>query len=90
MRPYQLLCVLYSLGREAKPNDLTVKRILNLVRENPDLPITLRCNAGDVFTFQDPRPVDNTPSSEELKEKYGNSLEIIDISPGATLPFRII
>jgi hypothetical protein len=91
VRPYQLLCVLYSLGREAEPNDLTVKKILELVRENPDLPITLRCNAGDVFAFQDPGQKDNTPGSEEFNRR--RDMEILwrlDIPPGAMLPFRII
>jgi hypothetical protein len=54
------------------------------------LPITLKCNAGDVFTFQDPGPVDNTPSSEELNRK--RNMEILwrlDISPGVTLPSEL-
>jgi hypothetical protein len=88
LRPYQLLCTICSIGEgNIDFNDEKIKAI----RENPDIPVTLVCNAGDVFTFQDPGNADDAHGSKEFNRK--RDLEILqrtDLTPGVTLPARII
>ena len=92
LRPYQLLCVVCSLGEdEAGGIPERARQILEAVRKNPDLPITLRCNTGDVFVYQDPGPADDTPEGAEFNVK--RDLEILyqlNLFPGSTLPARIL
>jgi hypothetical protein len=55
------------------------------------MPITLRCNVGDVFAYQDTGTADDTPEGAEFNEK--RDLEILyklNLIPGCTLPARII
>jgi hypothetical protein len=88
LRPYQLLCTICSIGEgNIDLNDEKIKAI----RENPDVPITLVCNAGDVFTFQDPGSADDAHGSKEFNRKRDlEILQRIDLTPGVTLPARII
>ncbi len=54
IRPSQALCLVCSLGKNpAEPSADDLKKILEMVEKNPDIPVTLRCKAGDVFSFQD-------------------------------------
>jgi len=90
LRPYRLLCAVCSLG-DGESTDEKSAEILQAVRENPDLPITLACNAGDVFVYQDSGTTDDTPEGAEFNVK--RDLEILhklNLFPGATLPARII
>ena len=92
LRPYQLLCAICSLGEgESGGTDERSGVILEAVRENPDMPIALRCNAGDVFAYQDPGTADDTPQGSEFNVR--RDLEILyklNLYPGSTLPARII
>jgi len=55
LRPYQLLCIICSLGEEGRaPTDGKLTRTIEAIRKNPDLPVALACNAGDVYVYQDP------------------------------------
>ncbi|NUQ63865.1 MAG: hypothetical protein HUU20_15415 [Pirellulales bacterium] len=86
MRPCQLLCGVCAVG-QGKGSDAK----LDLVRENPDIPVTLTCNAGDVFAYQDPGPADALPGSAEFNRRRDlEILQRLDLFPGATLPARII
>jgi len=92
LRPYEVLCAVCSLGRdEPAANDERSEKLLASVRTNPDMPITLRCNAGDVFAYQDPGTADDTPEGAEFNVR--RDLEILfklNLPPGCTLPARII
>ena len=48
---------------------------LDVIRRNPDFPITLVCNAGDVFAYQDPGPADDRDGSAEFNRM--RDLEIL-------------
>lgn len=92
LRPYQLLCAVCSVGGgQACVQNEKTEHILALVRNNPDMPITLRCNAGAAFVYQDPGTADDTPQSAEFNIK--RDIEILyklNLFPGCTLPARII
>lgn len=92
LRPYQLLCAVCALA-EGHPagGDRKTRRLLAAVRKNPDLPITLRCNVGEVFAYQDPGTAEDTPEGAEYNVK--RDLEILhrlNLAPGSTLPARIL
>jgi hypothetical protein len=88
MRPYQLLCAMCAIGREGSERN---HEKLSLIRENPDLPLTLVCNAGDVFAYQDPGPAEDRDGSAEFNRMRDlEILQRLDLAPGVTLPARII
>ena len=67
VRPYQLLCIVCSLGEDAEePGDPRLRDILRSIRNHPDSPVALRCNAGDVFCYQDPGTEDDTPEGADF------------------------
>ncbi|NQU10313.1 hypothetical protein HQ590_05960 [bacterium] len=92
LRPYQLLCTVCSLGKaELETIDEKTQEILNAVRRDPDTPVTLLCNAGEMFGYQDPGIADDTPAGAEFNRK--RDLEILyqlNLFPGCTLPARIL
>ena len=92
LRPYQLLCAVCSLGEDAPgTTDERTENILASVRKTPDMAITLRCNAGDVFVYQDPGTADDTPEGTEFNLKRDlDILHKLNLSPGCTLPARIL
>jgi hypothetical protein len=55
------------------------------------MPITLRCNVGDVFAFQDPGTGDDTPEGAEFNRR--RDLEVLlrlNFVPGETVTARIL
>lgn len=90
LRPYRLLCAVCALGEEdASAIDATTTELLACLRAQPDAPVTLRCNAGDLFGYQDPGTDDDTPEEPEFNRL--RDLEILhklDLFPGCTLPAR--
>lgn len=92
LRPYQLLCAVCSLGDD-KPGtaDEKIQHILASVRKTPDMPIALRCNAGDVLVYQDCGTADDTPEGAEYNVKRDlDILHKLNLVPGCVLPARII
>lgn len=88
LRPYQLLCMICSVGGG---NTNTDNEKMQLIKENPDLPVTLVCNAGDIFSYQDPGHADDLHGNVEFNRKRDlEILQRIDLPPGITLPARII
>jgi hypothetical protein len=92
LRPYQLLCLVCALGEtDAPPKDRKLKAILTRIRKNPDLPVALVCNAGDVFAYQDPGTADDTPEGREFNIKRDfDILYRLGLAPGSILPARIL
>ena len=92
LRPYQVLCAVCALGEDDPGRiDAETRGILEAVRAAPDRPITLCCNAGDVFAYQDPGPAGDTPGGAEYNIR--RDLEILyklNLFPGCVLPARII
>lgn len=88
LRPYQLLCIFCSIGEgNIEGEDEKIKAI----RGNPDIPVKLVCNAGDVFVYQDPGPEDDSHGSPDFNRKRDlEVLQRLDLPPGITLPARII
>ncbi len=94
LRPYQLLCTVCSLGEEG--NDPVKqyekgKQIRDALRKNPDVPVTLACHAGALYSFQDSGTGEDTPESEEFNRKRDlDVLQILGLAPGCTLPARAL
>jgi hypothetical protein len=93
-RPYQLLCAICSIGQNADhPVKDKIRRLVEAVRADPDIPVTIRCNAGldSLFGFQDPGPGEDTPEGAEFNQKRDfDILHKLDLPPGITLPARIL
>ena len=92
LRPYQLLCAVCSLGEEASaPKDEKLDGLLEAVEKSPDIPITLRCNAGDIFAYQDPGTQGDTPEGAEFNRRRDlDVLQRLNVPPGVALTARIL
>ncbi len=91
-RPYQLLCAVCSIGQDVDhPENDKVSRLLEAVKADPDVPVTVRCNIGSMFGFQDPGTEDDTPEGADYNQKRDlDILHRLDLTPGVTLPARIL
>lgn len=92
VRPYQVLCTICAFGEsETGPSEGRLKEILDAVREFPDRPMALCCNAGDVYVYQDPGVDEDTPGGAEFNRKRDLDILVrLDLAPGATLPARTV
>jgi hypothetical protein len=63
VRPYHLLCTICALGEGRRT------RLAEAVRERPDRPLRIVCNAGDVYAYQDPGTADDTPEGADYNRK---------------------
>ncbi len=89
-RPYQFLCAICSLGADpAKPSDATARALLDALKQDPDRPVTIVCNAGDAYSFQDPGLDADTPEGRDFNRKRDlDILQKMSWAPGITLPAR--
>ncbi|MEW6355864.1 MAG: hypothetical protein AB1696_06050 [Planctomycetota bacterium] len=92
LRPYLALCVVCSLGEgPSMPQEEKLNDVLRQIRENPDMPVALRCNAGDVYVYQDRGIAEDTPESVEFNRKRDlDILAALDLAPGSVLPARTL
>jgi hypothetical protein len=92
VRPYQLLCIVCSLGEDPPgPTNKVLKNILQTVRAHPDIPTTLRCNAGDVYAYHDAGVSEDTPEGKDYNIKRDlDILQALDMAPGTALPARVL
>lgn len=94
VRPYQLMCIICRLG--AGKNDkyyfpARLDAIARAIRENPDLPLALRCNVDTVFMYQNPGRKYDTPEGKLFNEKRDlDILQRLGMAPGDTRPAREI
>ena len=90
VRPYQLLCVICSIGEgDAGDRNEKIRKIKEAVREAPDRPIRAVCNAGDVFVYQDPGTQEDTPEGADYNRKRDlDVLQRMNWAPGLALPAR--
>jgi len=92
LRPYELLCMVCTLGgRRRTPEDKRLRELLATIRANPQIPITVRCDGGELFGYQDPGTRKETPEGPEYNLKRDlELLKRLDLAPGSTLPARIL
>jgi hypothetical protein len=89
VRPYQLLCAICSLGDPDVPAQAGAAEFLRAVREQPDRPLAIRCNCGDVYHYQDPGPAADTPEGVDFNRKRDlDILQRMNWPPGIILPAR--
>lgn len=87
IQPSQALCLVCSLGKNPEgPERSELEKILKMVEKDPDIPVTLRCKAGDIFSFQDIKE-----NNQTWKRKMElDILQKLDLAPGTTLTARIL
>lgn len=92
VRPYRLLCLFCSLGGELPgPLREPLAALREAIRECPDRPLALRCQAEDVYAYQHPGLDDDTPEGPEYNRKRDlDVLYCLDLPPGAILPARTL
>ncbi len=86
IRPYQMMCIVCKLGAGVKPEG-KLGELLDAMRKNPDMPVTLRANVDSVYRFQNPGRADDTPEGELFNEKRDlDILQLLGLVPGSTRP----
>jgi hypothetical protein len=91
-RPYQLLCAICTIGQGGDcPGTEKANLLLEAVKADPDVPITVSSNIGSVFAFQDPGHAEDTPEGVDFNQKRDlDIMHKLDLSPGVTLPARVL
>ena len=92
IRPFQLMCYVCTLGETgSRPTQGRLGAIRDAIASDPDTPITLVCNAGSIFSFQDPGTQEDTPEGADFNLKRDmDILHKMDLVPGSTLPARMM
>ena len=91
LRPYQLLCIVCRLGDSpsGELDDPRLNAILRAVRQDPKIPIRLRCNVESLFRYQNPGDADDTPEGTLFNAKRDlDVLQRMGLVPGDTRPAR--
>jgi hypothetical protein len=92
VRPYQLACLFCRAGAAAGTLHPTQERVADLadtIRRNPDVPLMLRCNVGDLYAFQNCGTAEDTPEGPDFNRKRDvDLLQWLDLVPGTTMPAR--
>ena len=92
VRPYQAMCLICAFGEDdAGPKQGRLRDLLDLVRDCPDRPVALDCNAGDVYVYQEPGlSADTTEGAEFNRKRDFDILMKLDLAPGSVLPARAL
>ena len=93
IRPYQVLCLICGSVDERKdgPRRRGARRLLRAMAKDPDQPIRLVCNAGDVFAYQDPGTREDAPEGAAFNIKRDfDILRRLNLIPGAVVPARVL
>ena len=89
VRPYQLMCIVCKLGSGRPPGakDRKLSAILETIRRDPNVPVTLRCNVDSAYRYQNPGAEDDTPEGGLFNEKRDlDILQRLGLVPGSTRP----
>lgn len=91
-RPYQLACLICRSGAgDPCAGDGRVAELGRAIRQQPDMPIMLVANIGDVYAWQDPGTEEDTPEGLEFNRKRDlDLLHRLDLAPGSVLPARVL
>lgn len=89
VRPYQLMCLVCRIGKGDLDDlgDRQLTAILKAVRQDPKLPLTLRCNVDTVYRYQNPGHAADTSEGDLFNAK--RDLDIVHklgLVPGDTRP----
>lgn len=103
LRPVHLLCLFCrQAGDIPAPQQELTNQAADAIRQRPDLPLTLRCLAQDVYAYQDVDVDDwesacegcdseeTQPSVEFQRKRDLDILQRLDLTPGTTLPARTL
>ena len=89
VRPYELMHIVSRIG-EGRGHDLGDDRlsdILRTVRQNPTLPVTLRCNVTTAYAYQNPGHALDTAEGELYNVRRDlRILQRMGLIPGDTRP----
>ena len=86
LEPYQIMCLICEVGRKGKRNE-TFENILEKIRKNPVIPITLQCNVSSIYAFQNHLKENISESGERHKKRQNlYVLQRLGLVPGATCP----
>jgi hypothetical protein len=89
IRPYELMHIVSEIGA-GRTDDLGNPRltfILSSVRQNPALPLTLRCNVSTAYAYQNPGHDLDTPQGELYNARRDlRILQRLGLVPGDTRP----
>lgn len=87
LRPYQLMCIFCRIGEGEDIGDGRLAEILAAVREDPKVPIRLRCHADSVYQYQDPGSAGDSPEGELFNAKRDlDILQKLGLVPGDARP----
>ena len=91
-RPYQLLCAVCALGEEGSASGSEkATRVLEEIKNRPDLPITLKCNLREVFGFQTSGAGEDTPEGADFNKRRDLDILLrLNLPPGVTLSARVL
>ncbi|MBT4503270.1 MAG: hypothetical protein HOC74_36410 [Gemmatimonadetes bacterium] len=85
IRPYQLMCIVCRSGDADR--DERLDGILQAVREDPNRPLTLRCNVDSAYRYQNPGREEDSPEGDLFNEKRDlDLLQRLGLVPGDTRP----
>ena len=92
LRPYQTLCIFCRLGETGSlPKEGKLHEVVEAIRKQPDLPLTLCCNVGDAYAYQDPGTAEDTSEGRDYNRKRDfDILQKMNLVPGTTLPARVV
>jgi hypothetical protein len=92
LRPYQLLCTICSMGEEGTGSFKQyekAKQIREVLKNTPDTPVTVACDAGPMYDYQNSGTKEDTPEGDDFNRKRDlDILQIIGLAPGTTMPAR--
>ena len=89
LRPYQLMHVVARIGAGMGDDlgDPKLTEILRRVRQDPLVPISLRCNTEGIYRFQNPGRDDDTPEGDAYNDRRDlHILQRLGMVPGDTRP----
>jgi hypothetical protein len=93
VRPYQLACLFCRAGAAGKlhPSQERVAGLAEAIRQEPDQPLMLRCNLGDVCAYQNCGTTEDSAEGADFNRKRdADLLQWLDLTPGSVLPARLL
>ena len=68
-----------------------IEKLKQVVRDHPDIPLRIVCNAGDVYVYQDPGTREDSPEGRDFNRKRDlDILQRMSWQPGTVLPARTV
>jgi len=78
-------------GFTKSAGDRKLKRLIENIHSNPDIPLTLVCNVSSNYSYQNPGITDDTLEGKIYNKKRDlDILQRMGMIPGTTMPARFI